>query len=133
LDHAREPTADELAAVDRMRPVAHRLGDVLERIPLAVARKGLPFSFFQTQLKGRKRGSRGCDISELSRALYARGWFRYRHYERIHYGPGVTLWYPPGVDPVREVVSNRPKMKTGRPPRWLVYARQRALEENIPL
>lgn len=127
----REPTAREVDAVDRRKPVELRIDAVLAAIPAAVARQGLPFAYIQGQLRGRSRGSLVCHPGELSRALRKRGWVARRHWERRDEGGALTLWYPKGADPVGEKIASRLKLPPGRPPKWLQRARQLARESGL--
>lgn len=131
LDHAREPTANELAEYGRRAPVELRVGAVLSAIPRSIARKGVPFSYIQGQLAGRSRGALTCGNAELGRALVRRGWQRRRTWERREKDGALTLWFPPGVDPVHESIIAKWKLPPGRPPKWLARARQLARESGI--
>lgn len=131
LDHAREPTQDELDLAERLTPVELRLGAALSKIPLAIQRQGLPLMTVQALLPGRKKG-RNCHAGELAQALHKRGWVTRRHWEKRGTG-AVTLWYPPGVCPVSASIAARLKLPPGRPPKWLQRARQLAKESGYIL
>lgn len=132
LDAAsRNPTDAERDAVERRKPVELRIDAVLAAIPAAVARQGLPFAYLQGQLRGRSRGTLVCHPGELSRALRKRGWTARRHWERRDEGGALTLWYPPGVNPVHESIASRLKLPRGRPPKWLQHARKLAREAGL--
>lgn len=128
LDHAREPTAAELADYRRRLPVEMRLGEALAKIPVAIQRKGLPIAVIQAQLRGRSDARRMCHAGELGEALQKRGWARRRTWERRDNGGAKTLWYPPGVDPIKASILASFNMPPGRPPKWLSRARKFALE-----
>jgi hypothetical protein len=132
LDHARDPTAEELERVERLTPVELKLGAALAQIPRAIQRKGLPLVMIQAQIKGRKKGC-NCATGELADALRRRGW-QYRRAWEGRYQKGVkTLWYPPGVCPVKESIAARYHFPVGRPPKWLATARRLAEECGYPL
>lgn len=132
LDADRDPTAAELDTAERLTPVELRLGAALAKIPHAIQRRGVPIAMIQAQLKGKKRGA-NCHAGELGRALHRRGWVRRRSWERRETGGTLTLWYPPGVDPVRESIAASLRLPRGRPPKWLQRARQLAIESGYKL
>lgn len=126
---AHPPTPAEEEATDRLTPVALRLDRVLSSIPLAVQRKGIPLAMIQQRLKGRTKGM--AHPGEVSSALLKRGWTRRVHAELRSTGQCSTLWYPPGVDPVKEAIAARLKLPRGRPPKWLAHARKLAREAGL--
>lgn len=131
LDAARDPTPAELDDYDRRTPVDMRLGAALAKIPFSIQRRGVPLAVIQAQLRGRTKGAAQCHAGELGRALHRRGWVRRRTWERREAGGALTLWYPPGVDPVQESIAARLKLPVGRPPKWLQRARQLAKESGF--
>ena len=131
LDAApREPTADELDAIERRTPIDLRLKAALSRIPVQVQRQGLPIAVIQAQVKGAKKGSQA-HVGDLARALTRAGWTSRRHWERRGTGETVTLWYPRGVDPHQASIAARMKLPPGRPPKWLAHARKLARESGL--
>lgn len=133
LDATRDPTPAEVDEYDRRTPVDMRLGAALAKIPFAIQRRGVPIAVIQAQLRGRTKGAHNCQAGELGRALHRRGWVRRRTWERREAGGALTLWYPPGVDPVRESIAASLRLPRGRPPKWLQRARQLAKESGFIL
>lgn len=125
----REPTDAEVEAFDRMLPVAQRIDRVLADIPPAIARKGVALATIQQRLKGRTTGH--AHPGEVSAALLKKGWTKRQHNELRSTGQRITLWYPPGVDPVKASIAARMKLPPGRPPKWLQRARQLARESGL--
>lgn len=133
IDLDAAPTPSEEDAADRIKPVDMRLGDALAKIPYSIQKRGVHIELIRTQLRARSRNGYHCHPGELSRALLKRGWTRRRNQNSQPHGQCVTLWYPPGVDPVRESIAASLRLPRGRPPKWLQRARQLAKESGFIL
>lgn len=128
LDHA--PVALDAALV----PLVDRVRGVLDAIPLAVKREGLPLEAIRERLAGRKYGN--AHVGELGKVLVRLGWERHRDWTvGASYG---TRWYPPGHCPksgyhsrqrLRELRPDLFPNRPGRAPQWLIDERRKAVSE----
>ena len=127
LDHAPDtaqaPDLDEMASIDV------RVRKLLATLEPSVQRAGVPFEYLRVRLKGRTGGA--CSLVELSKCLRRMGWVPRRswHLHGTEHG-AIVLWYPPNVEPVKEMAVARIAGKPGKIPRWLAYAKRRAQEEG---
>lgn len=127
LDHA--PGAAQAPDLDALATLDARARKLLASIPMSVKRAGLPFEYIRTGLRG--RDGVAAAPRELSKALRRLGWLPRRswHLKYTEHG-AIVLWYPPNVEPVKEMAVARLASKPGRTPKWVEYVRQRAQDEG---
>ena len=127
LDHA--PTPAQAPDLDALASVDTRARKLLASIPMPVKRAGLPFEYIRTGLRGRDGVAPGA--RELSKALRRIGWIPRRNWHLQYPEHGaIVLWYPPGIEPVKEMATARLEMRRGRIPKWIEYVRNRAEQEG---
>lgn len=89
----RRAAAEAEKTKARLVPLEERLRRLLDEVPDAQQREGLPISLLQPLLRGRRRGN--APAGHIGKALAKIGWTKYRHSPR--HRPTYVLWYPPGV------------------------------------
>jgi hypothetical protein len=94
-DRAKQAERDqhaEQSSNERFTPLTDRLQKMIDKIPLAIQRDGVPMALFVENLRGKFRGQ--ASAPALGKALRSMGWIRTRQWRNESDGFSA-LWLPP--------------------------------------